>query len=465
MDYTYLDYFNYYLKEYINELINTFPETQQSLLANYRVLLEGRDDKNDLYVKCFYTKINNFLTQIAKRDNTLFDTQGKIFIEGIDLYNIWNNTSATEQTRVAIWKYLQILMILGRKIIPNHKEIVDLLYKVSNGDVNIPSKVEKTLSSIDADADTADTSTGVFGLGDIASSLGGLSSIANGLGLGKLAESFIGGSGGGGSGGSGDGGSGGAGGLGNLVSSITNMFKNPEFTDAMSQLSQSFNMPSTQSPEQQTHDTTQSPCTTQSPGTAQSPDTTQSLDTATATPDTTTSSTTTSSTTTSSTTTPGTTTPDTATPDTATPQVPLFNNPLFNDLAKELTDTFNFDELEKDGKPQNIGDALSKFMTGNNPAKLMGLVGKFGNKLQQEVKNGSINPAELLKQTMGAMGNSTDSNNMQQTMANMMRQMAGAGASAGAGSTQQPQNMPQLQQSTKSQTTRDRLRAKLDKRT
>ena len=223
--------------------------------------------------------------------------------------------------------------------------------------------------------------------------------------------------------------------------------------------------PSTQSPEQQTHDTTQSPCTTQSPGTAQSPDTTQSLDTATATPDTTTSSTTTSSTTTSSTTTPGTTTPDTATPDTATPQVPLFNNPLFNDLAKELTDTFNFDELEKDGKPQNIGDALSKFMTGNNPAKLMGLVGKFGNKLQQEVKNGSINPAELLKQTMGAMGNSTDSNNMQQTMANMMRQMAGAGASAGAGSTQQPPNIPQLQQSTKSQTTRDRLRAKLDKRT
>ena len=39
MDYTYLDYFNYYLKEYINELINTFPQTQQPLLANYRSLL------------------------------------------------------------------------------------------------------------------------------------------------------------------------------------------------------------------------------------------------------------------------------------------------------------------------------------------------------------------------------------------------------------------------------------------
>ncbi len=476
MDYTYLDYFNYYLKEYINELINTFPETQQPLLANYRLLLEGRDDKNDLYVKCFYTKINNFLTQIAKRDNTLFDTQGKIFIEGIDLYNIWNNTSATDQTRIAIWKYLQILMILGRKIIPNHKEIVELLYKVSNGDVNIPSKVEKTLSSIDADADTAETSTGVFGLGDIASSLGGLSSIANGMGLGKLAESFIGGSGGSGDAG-GDGG-GGVGGLGNLVSSITNMFKNPEFTNAMSQLSQSFNMPSTPSSEQQTHDTEQTRTPSSSPQyTSNSEQSTTPLVSA-------------MSEQLSSAKPSQLATPDTATSATsATPEThqPLFNNPLFNDLAKELTDTFNFDEMEKDGKPQNIGDALGKFMTGNNPAKLMSLVGKFGNKLQQEVKNGSINPAELLKQTMGAMGNSIDTYNMQLTMANMMRQMSGAGGGGGGGGASGASGGGasgggaggggaggggggasgdrSTQQSTKPQTTRDRLRAKLDKKT
>jgi hypothetical protein len=143
---------------------------------------------------------------------------------------------------------------------------------------------------------------------------------------------------------------------------------------------------------------------------------------------------------------PTTTTTETPTGNTnATPSgiPPLFNNNLFGDLAKELTDTFNFEEMEKEmgGKPANIGDALGKFMTGNNPAKLMGLVGKFGAKLQQEVQKGAINPAELLQQTMGAMGPG---------MADMMKNMAG--------------NNPQVQQNLRKQSARDRLRAKLEKR-
>jgi len=402
MDYTYLDYFNYYLKEYLNELINTFPETQQPILANYRSLLEGRDDKNDLYVKCFYTKINNFLTPIAKRDVTLFETQGKVFIEGIDLYNIWNNSIANEQTHIAIWKYLQILMILGRKIIPNHKEIVDMLQKVSDGQVNIPAKVEKTLST--EEKDETDESPGVFGLGDIASSLGGLGSLANGLGLGNLGNLM-----GGLSGGASGAGAGGLGGLGNLVSGITDMFKNPEFTNAMSQLSQNM-AAQTQNPTTSATTGENSSDTT----TTNNVDTDESVES------------------------------DNNTGTTVPP--PLFNNPLFGDLAKELTETFNFEEMEKDGKPANIGEALGKFMSGNNPAKLMNLVGKFGSKLQQEVQRGSINPAELLQQTMGAMGGGAG---MPAGMADMMQNMA---------------RNPQMQQMARTQSTRDRLRAKLEKK-
>jgi len=407
MDYTYLDYFNYYLKEYLNELINTFPETQQPILANYRSLLEGRDDKNDLYVKCFYTKINNFLTPIAKRDVTLFETQGKVFIEGIDLYNIWNNSIANEQTHIAIWKYLQILMILGRKIIPNHKEIVDMLQKVSDGQVNIPAKVEKTLST--EEKDETEESPGVFGLGDIASSLGGLGSLANGLGLGNLGNLM-----GGLSGGASGAGVGGLGGLGNLVSGITDMFKNPEFTNAMSQLSQNMaaQAQNTSVATENSSDTT----TTNNVGSDESAETANNVGAAT----------------------------DSASGTTAPP--PLFNNPLFGDLAKELTETFNFEEMEKDGKPANIGEALGKFMSGNNPAKLMNLVGKFGSKLQQEVQRGSINPAELLQQTMGAMGGGAG---MPAGMADMMQNMA---------------RNPQMQQMARTQSTRDRLRAKLEKK-
>lgn len=396
MDYTYLDYFNYYLKEYLSELINTFPETRQSILSNYRTLLEGKDDKNDLYAKCYYTKINNFLTQITKKDITLFETPGKVFLEGVDLSQVWNSSQATDTNRVAIWKYLQILMILGRKIIPNHKEIVEMLNKISNGDLNVPAKVEQTLSTPDKD-DTENPGS-VFGLGDIASSLGGLSSLVSGLsggggaggGIGSLLSSLTGGA-------NGEGGEG----LGNLMTGISNMFTNPEFSNAMSKLSEQF------VPSQNTNEETPSEnCQENSENTqnTNNPSTNPS-----------------------------------ANPSTnATP--PIFNNALFGELADEITKTFNFEEMEKDGKPANIGEALGRFMSGNNPSKLMGLVGKFGSKLQDEVKKGNINPAELLSQTMNAAGGSQ---NMQDMMNN-------------------PRVKAQMKEMQKNNSARDRMRAKLD---
>jgi len=379
MDYTYLDYFNYYLKEYLNELVNTFPETREPILSNYRPLLETPNNKNDIYAKCYYTKINNFLTQIATKDETLFETSGKIFIEGVDLYSIWNHTDATAENRNAIWKYLQILMILGRKIMPNHKEIVEMLNKVSNGDVHIPAKVEQTLAS--ADKDDADETPSVFGLADIASSLGGLGSLAGGLG--NLGE--------------------GLGDIGNLVNGMKDMFSNPQFTEAMSQMAQQMAPQPNNTENAEGNDET----TTATEG--------------------------------------ETTTEDKKEQASTQPNQPpsMFNNPLFSDLASEIGNTFDFSEMEKDGKPQNIGEALSKFMSGNNPAKLMELVGKFGGKLQNEVKSGNINPADLLKQTMSAAGG-------QQNLEKMMKN---------------PQVKNKMNQMMNSQNaTRDRLRAKLEKK-
>jgi len=398
MDYTYLDYFNYYLKEYLNELVNTFPETREPILSNYRPLLEGSNDKNDIYAKCYYTKINNFLTQIATKDETLFETPGKIFIEGVDLYSIWNHTDATADNRTAIWKYLQILMILGRKIMPNHKEIVDMLNKVSNGDVHIPAKVEQTLAS--AEKDEVDEPTGVFGLGDIASSLGGLGSLAGGLG--NLGE--------------------GLGDIGNLVNGMKDMFSNPQFTEAMSQMAQQMGNP-------QTNDTENGDGNDGNDAGANNTDGNDATEEGEA----------------------ANTGYETKTEDkkekasanSQSNQPPsMFNNPLFSDLASEIGNTFDFAEMEKDGKPQNLGDALGKFMSGNNPAKLMELVGKFGGKLQNEVKSGNINPADLLKQTMSAAGG-------QQNLEKMMNN---------------PQVKNKMNQMNSQNATRDRLRAKLDKK-
>ena len=399
-----------------------------------------------MYAKCYYTKINNFLSQISKKDTTLFETPGKIFLEGVDLYDIWNSSSATDINRTAIWKYLQILMILGRRIMPNHKEIVDILNKVSNGDINVPAKVEKTLNS-DSKDETEETPS-VFGLGDIASSLGGLSSLMNGLnkggssgeggGLGGLMSGLSGlmgglGGGGGASGGS-DSGLGALGGLGSLMGGITDMFSNPDFTNAMSQLSQQF-VPPTNS-EASGNESVQGSQGSQGSqgggdestedgeaGEAGSHSHSHSSECGTNCSHSSKASETSSG---------------------APPMPPIFNNSLFGDLADEIGKTFNFDEMEKEGKPQNIGEALSRFMSGNNPAKLMELVGKFGGKLQDEVKKGNINPAELLKQTMSAAGGG-------QNLQNMMK-------------NQTPQQQNKMKQAQQNNATRDRLRAKLEKK-
>ena len=407
MDYTYLDYFNYYLKEYLNELVNTFPETREPILSNYRTLLEGSNDKNDIYAKCYYTKINNFLTQIATKDETLFETPSKIFIEGVDLYSIWNHSDATAENRTAIWKYLQILMILGRKIMPNHKEIVDMLNKVSNGDVHIPAKVEQTLAS--AEKDEVEDTPSVFGLGDIASSLGGLGSLAGGLG--NLGE--------------------GLGDIGNLVNGMKDMFSNPQFTEAMSQMAQQMGTPQTNDTENGNDDNDDNDDNNDNDDNDDNDNEEDSnkegdnINTKEGDKNTTEKK------------------KEKASTNSQPNQPPsMFSNPLFTDLASEIGNTFDFAEMEKDGKPQNIGDALGKFMSGNNPAKLMELVGKFGGKLQNEVKNGNINPADLLKQTMNAAGG-------QQNLEKMMNN---------------PQVKNKMNQMNSQNATRDRLRAKLDKK-
>ena len=397
MDYTYLDYFNYYLKTFLNELNSNFPDFQGAILANYRGFLEGREDKSDMYVKYYYTKINNYLSHIAKRDEELFNTTGLIFIEGVDMHDIWGHSMCNAEHKKAIWMYLQILMILGRKIIPNHNEIKEMLEKVSGGTVAVPSKVEKTLNEIDKETNDLDKAdSGIFNLGNIAGSLGSLGSLASGLS-----------------------------GLGN----ITDMLGNVDLQGMLGTFTEAMNTLATD---------------TQASGDNFVNAENSGADTA-------------------NTSTSG----STATP-TADGEQPANN--IFADLAKDMASTFNFDDMAKEGEPKDVGDAFKKFMSGDNPAKLMNLVTKFGSKLQNDISSGKLNQKDLLKQTLGMMGGagagaaggsgSADASGANQAMPNMaqMQQMAQQMAASN------PQLVNALKNAGKphsSAMTKDRLRAKL----
>lgn len=198
MDKTYLDYFNYYLVQFQNDLLAQFPFTKNSLLSNYRPLLEGADKKNDLYVKFFVAKVNNHLTHIGKKDDSMFSGNNALMLlEGIDFNEIWNSQEATPNNKEAIWKYLQLLSILARKVIPNKTEIIQVLNQVG-GVINTPSPVEMKQGDGDDDPE-------VSGLESVLDMAGNATKLASMFGLG-----------------------GGSGGAGDMMKGLTDMLSNPQ---------------------------------------------------------------------------------------------------------------------------------------------------------------------------------------------------------------------------------------------
>lgn len=396
MDYTYLDYFNYYLKEFCNEITANFPDFEKSVLENYRPLLESKQCKNDIYVKCFVSKVNNYMEQICSRDVGLFDpakyidkdtglVSGLLLIEGVDFLKLWASSHNTATNQQAIWKYLQLLTLIGRRIVPNKAEVVELLGSV-DGQVNAPAKVEKTLLNPEDDLNDAgnkpDMLGGLGGLADLASGL--LGGGGNAAGLAGLAGSLLGG--------------GGEGGLGDMIKSMGDMFSGIDLNGMAEELKKA----------QEVGEATAETLTSESANTASGN------------------------------------TEGTASGATN----------LFVDMAQEMANTFDFSQLETDGaQPANMGEAFKKLMGGDNPKKIIGLISKFGSKIQSEIASGKINHADLLKQTtqmMSGMGNPED---LQKQAEKLMKANPGLAAQA---------EQMRKQQQKSGGMTKDRLRAKLE---
>lgn len=408
MENTYLDYFNYYLKQFLNELISYFPQTKQSILNNYRTLLEDTEPKSDLFVKYYMSKVNDYLTPISQRDVKLFENTNLYLLEGVDFNKIWNSSESNSQNQNAIWKYIQLLVLLGRRIIPNKKDILNMLQKVGNT-IDTPEKIENTLDSKET-ADLGENSNG-GGLASLLGGLGGLGGLGSGLGgLGNL----LGGSGGGG-----------LGDISQLAQGLGDMMKNlniDELAQNMSQqVSENTSENTSENASENASEETENTSNRENGGNDEASGNTEQSN-------------------------------------------GLFNSSLFTDLAKEMTDTFDFSEQEQ---PQNIGDAFKTFMSGDNASKLMNLVGKFGNRLQNDIAKGNINQQELMRETtqmMGGMGNLQQmaqqmaaNNGNQAPTAEMMQN-----AVAAMGGNRAAQN--RVRTANRNQVARERLRAKVEAR-
>jgi hypothetical protein len=382
MDKTYLDFFNYYMQQFLNELISYFPSTKKGILDNYRALLEGRDMKNDCYVKFFMTKCNDCLAEISKKDVKLFEREQVVLVEGVNFHELWTCPESNEQNRMAIWKYLQLLILLGRRIIPSTQEIVDMLKRVG-GTIDTPTPTDLKKAEGDDTEDKESATSGLSSILNMAGGLGGLGNLVGGLTGGAAGEGLA--------------------NLGNIASTITEGLKGLNFEEIAKQMSAAM------------------PAAAAATGSAEN-----------GTP-------------------AGTNCPPMN--DKGTPGEPgLFNTGLFADLAKDVASTFELPKTEESAEssaPPDISQAFQKFMSGDNPAKMMNLIGKYGARLQQDISTGKLNPAQLLQQATKMMGNGGGG-----AVPNLQEMAQAMGADQAA--------MNRVKNATRGDATKERLRAKLE---
>lgn len=401
MEFTNLDYFNYYLKEFCNELIANFPDFEKNIVANYRELLESKQSQNSLYAKYFVSKVNDYMDKICGKDESLFNPENYIdkesglvgtlvFLEGVDFLKLWQSSTNNDDNKQAIWKYLQLLVLLGRKVVPNNDEVMNIINSVG-GEVYVPAKVEKTLKGKEEDLEDAGNQPDIFGLGGLAS-MAGLA----GLGRGEMPD------------------------LSSMVKTLGDALGSIDLSAMTAEMEKAQadavnNMDNT---------TEETPNVENAVGSGDLTDGCSQSN---------------------------------GEGETDTNQIPGMPNlggatgNLFTDLAKEMASTFDFTSVEKE-EPKNMGEAFSKFMSGDNPSKLMGLVSKFGGRLQSDISSGKVNQADLLKDTTA-----------------MMAGLQGGGANLKKQAKKMAKNNPQIAQMAQQMamqqsggSTKDRLRAKLD---
>lgn len=130
--------FNNTLDEFIQKLISQFP--QESKLKSYHSVFKmSKMYDKGVPIKIYMGGCINFKDQIKSRDSDFFVNR-KQFVEGmakcssfsddIGLVNYWHSLS--EETKKAMWDYVQTLFVLGEMYINNDTTLINQINDIYN---------------------------------------------------------------------------------------------------------------------------------------------------------------------------------------------------------------------------------------------------------------------------------------------------------------------------------------------
>ena len=140
------DDFNKVMKDFVKDLLITFPELSTRLDTNLNFIHTHEDtDESIPYYKTIFTHIMKVLPghffHIMNQSDELFQEECEL-LPGIDFKLIWSDTNISQKTRDIIWKYLQLLMFL---VIGESKDF-DMSKMFEHGDLK--NKMHETMDNM-----------------------------------------------------------------------------------------------------------------------------------------------------------------------------------------------------------------------------------------------------------------------------------------------------------------------------
>ena len=123
---TNIEYFNYTMKLFINDIIKIKSQYKDVLETYYKELLESEECNEDKYIKRFMKKTEDYKSLISERNETLFDNSILLF-KNVDFCELWKSEEITNSHKETIWEYIQTLYVLGETILSDSDKIKNLV--------------------------------------------------------------------------------------------------------------------------------------------------------------------------------------------------------------------------------------------------------------------------------------------------------------------------------------------------
>ena len=118
------------LLEFLNELAETFPEEKQIPVLITKTELGKKSNPRMIVENCM-SKLAPLANKIVAKDESVFSDNSDI-IPGLNMHNMWTSSGLSDNSKMAIWEYINTLLMLGTTIMSLPGNMLQQIEQMAN---------------------------------------------------------------------------------------------------------------------------------------------------------------------------------------------------------------------------------------------------------------------------------------------------------------------------------------------